>query len=54
MLYRHAKKLHNEDEVTRKSDGRVLVVTSVEIDPDAKSVIVYCDDGNGYRHREIR
>ena len=52
MRYRDAKKLHREDEVVRKSDGRSLYVVEVEI-PNGKNVLIMCDDGNTYHHTEI-
>ena len=52
MTYGAARKLHNEDEVTRKSDGSVLTVLSVEITD--KAVMVFCNDGKTYHHAEIR
>lgn len=52
MTYGAAKKLHNEDEVTRKSDGRVLTILNVEVTD--KAVMMLCDDGETYRHTEVR
>lgn len=52
MLYRNAKKLHNEDEVIRKSDNRSLFVISVKVMD--KDIFVICDDGSIYHHKEIK
>ena len=52
MSYHDAKKLHNEDEVIRKSDDRSLYVVEIEVQDD-KNVLVVCDDGNTYHHTEI-
>ena len=52
MTYKFAKQLHNEDEVTVKETGCVLTVVSVDI--QKKAVIVMCDDGNEYHHRELK
>lgn len=54
MNYRMAKKLHNEDEVVRKADGCPLYVLSVEHCPERHAVLLHCDDGNVYHHREIK
>ena len=54
MTYRAAKKLHNEDEVIRKSDGCPLYVVSTEHHPDEKAVFIFCDDGDCYHHKEVR
>lgn len=52
MRYRNAKKLHNEDEIARKSDGRILRVVEVYAGDGIATVL--CDDGNEYVHTEIR
>lgn len=52
MRYRNAKKLHNGDEVSVKKTGLVQQVLTVER-PDEKTILVYCDDGCTYHHREI-
>lgn len=54
MRYRDAKKLHNGDEVVVKAGNRTLRVVSIEDVPDAGAVMVLCDDGNEYPHRDIR
>ena len=54
MRYRDAKKLHNEDEVMRKSDGRSLYVVSTVVNGLDRSVIIFCDDGNTYHHRDVK
>lgn len=54
MTYRDAKKLHNEDEVIRKSDGAVLRVVAVDDYPKVKTISILCDDGNAYHHREVK
>ena len=52
MTRRQAVKLHNEDEITVKETGEILTVLSVEVYD--KKVLVCCDDGNTYHHRDIR
>ena len=52
MTKRQAEKLHNEDEITVKETGEILTVLSVEVYD--KKVLVFCDDGNTYHHRDIR
>lgn len=52
MDYRHAKKLHNEDEILIKATGETLRV--VEVENTGRAVIVVCDDGHAYHHRDIR
>lgn len=54
MNYKTAVKLHNEDEVIRKSDGRSLYVLSVEHYPERHAVLLHCDDGNVYHHRDVK
>lgn len=54
MTYRDARKLHNEDEVIRKSDGAVLIVKAVDDYPKSRRVILTCDDGQTYDHIEVR
>lgn len=52
MTKRQAEKLHNEDEIMVKETGEILTVLSVEVYD--KKVLVFCDDGNTYHHRDIR
>lgn len=52
MTKRQAEKLHNEDEITVKETGEILTVLSVDVYD--KKVLVFCDDGNTYHHRDIR
>lgn len=52
MLYRNAKKLHNEDAVIRKSDNCSLIVCSVKV--MEKDIFLTCDDGNIYHHKEVK
>ena len=54
MRYRNAAKLHNEDEVIRKSDSASLYVISTVVNTLDKSVIILCDDGNAYHHRDVK
>ena len=54
MRYQNAAKLHNEDEVIRKSDGASLHVISTVVNEPGKAVIILCDDGNEYHHRDVR
>lgn len=54
MDYKHARKLHNGDEVLRKSDGEPLMVLSIEEHIGRKTVLIYCDDGQEYHHREVK
>jgi hypothetical protein len=55
MKYRYAKQLHNGDEVTIKETGAVLtVVEAYKPEPTKNTIIVLCDDGNEYHHRDIR
>lgn len=51
MLYRHAKKLHNEDEVYCKQKRKHLKVVEVIVDP--YDVYVLCNDGEWYHHRTL-
>ena len=51
MRYKDAKKLHNEDEVTLKRTGEVLVVVETEV--QEKDVFIRCDDGVMYHHTAI-
>lgn len=51
MRYKDAKKLHNEDEVTLKRTGEVLVVVETEV--QEKDVFIRCDDGVLYHHTAI-
>jgi len=56
MRYREALKLHNNDEVTLKSNHKVVRVISVEEVPEYKSVIVYAVTEQGFSgllHNEI-
>lgn len=53
MTYPQAKKLHNGDEILRKSDGRSLFVVATENNAEQKYVLITCDDGNDYLHTEI-
>jgi hypothetical protein len=46
MRYRDAKKLHNEDQVTRKSDGVILTVLNVEVYGQYMKVRLNCVDPN--------
>lgn len=52
MRKRQAEKLHNEDEITVKKTGEVLTVLSVDV--YNKMVLVHCDNGNVYHHKNIR
>ncbi|MBQ8626817.1 MAG: hypothetical protein IJ419_11710 [Agathobacter sp.] len=60
MFFRHAKKLHNEDEVTVKKTGLVTTVNSIVINKkedglhDENFVLILCDDGKTYHHTEVR
>lgn len=55
MKYRYAKQLHNGDEVTIKETGAVLtVVEAYKPEPTKNTIIVLCDDGNEYHHRDVR
>ena len=40
MIYRHAKNLHNEDEVRLKDCSKIVSVISVRVDPEARFVSV--------------
>lgn len=57
MLYRHAKNLHNEDEVRLKDCGKVARVISARVDPEARLVrIELIHPVDGYRtvtHRDV-
>lgn len=46
-----AEKLHSGDEVKIKKTGEVKQV--IEIDIANKSVIVTCDDGEKYHHKDL-
>lgn len=52
MTKRQAETLHNEDEIMVKETGEILTVLSVEV--YNKMVLVHCDAGNVYHHRDIR
>jgi len=55
MRFTDAKRLQNEDEVTIKKTGEVLWVLGAWIpDDNPKVVLIECDDGNTYTHREVR
>lgn len=57
MTYRNAQKLHNEDEVTIKATGRVLRVLNTIVINDplfTKAVFIECEDGNTYRHTDVK
>ena len=55
MKYVDARKLHNEDEVTVKETGEVLtVIDAYQPDENVKVILVECDDGNTYHHRDIK
>lgn len=55
MTFREAKKLHNEDEVTIKETGAILTVLDAYINPsNPKQVLIECDDGNTYVHKEVK
>lgn len=51
MLYKYAKKLHNEDEVFDKETKRHLKVVQIKVDP--YDVYVLCNDGEWYHHRRL-
>ena len=53
MLFKHAKRLHNEDEVTIKKTGRIMQVVETKVDHDTKQVEIMCEDGNWYNHKEV-
>lgn len=52
MTRRQAEKLHNEDEMMVKETGEILTVLSVDV--YNKMVLVHCDNGNAYHHKDIR
>lgn len=53
-MKRHdACKLHNEDEVTVKETGKHVHVLDAYLHDDGRTVLVECDDGNTYTHREV-
>ena len=52
MTYQKAKKLHNEDEVIVKESGAVQTVLNTTV--TEKSVIIECDDGNEYHHKDVK
>ena len=54
MTYRNVKKLHNEDEVISKKSKASLYVIQTIVNEDKRQVTILCDDGNEYRHTEIR
>lgn len=53
MTFRDAKKLHNEDEVTVKSTGKLLKVLG-DVEIDGKDAFIRCTDGNLYHHKAIK
>lgn len=54
MTYSAAKKLHNGNEVLRKSDGCPLYVTNTEHHTDKKTILIFCNDGECYHHKDIK
>lgn len=55
MLYKNAKKLHNNDEITLKQTGETTNVISTKI--LEKNVFVYAMTHNGYsklNHKEFK
>lgn len=53
MLYKYAKNLHNGDEVIVKHTNEIVTVIDITYIDD-KKVIVMCDDGNEYHHKDIK
>lgn len=53
MLYRDAKKLHNEDEVIVKSTGVTMQVLEIVIHEKERAVELTLEDGNSYWHNEV-
>ena len=53
MTYQNAKKLHNQDEVLIKEEGIYRYVVNTELDEVNKIVLILCDNGNTYHHREV-
>lgn len=55
MTFRNAKKLHNEDEVTIKETGNILRVLDAYVNLfNSKQILIKCEDGNTYTHKEIK
>ncbi|WP_286077157.1 hypothetical protein [Thomasclavelia cocleata] len=46
-----AEKLHSGDEVKIKKTGEIKTV--IETDVTNKSVVVTCDDGEKYHHKDL-
>lgn len=53
MLYKYAKGLHNGDDVIIKQTNEIVTVIDITYIDD-KKVIVICDDGNEYHHKDIK
>lgn len=53
MLYKYAKNLRNGDEVIIKQTNEIVTVIDI-IYIDDKKIIVMCDDGNEYHHKDIK
>lgn len=59
MKYNDAKKLHNGDEIVIKETNEILTVLRAYQprpvnDIARKVILVECDDGNTYHHRNIK
>lgn len=55
MTFKAAKKLHNEDEVTIKETNTVLYVLDAYVNPsNPKQILIECDDGNTYTHKDVK
>lgn len=53
MLYKYAKDLHNGDEVIIKHTNEIVTVIGITYKDD-KKIIIMCDDGNEYHHKDIK
>lgn len=54
MTFNNAKGLHNEDEVTIKETGEVVIVLQTYQSENGKYIILECDDGNNYYNDEVK
>ena len=52
MKFATAKKLRNGDEVLVKETGEILSVVG-EVTVSDKTVLIPCNDGNIYTHKEV-
>lgn len=54
MTFNNAKNLHNEDEVTIKETGEIVIVLQAYQSENGKHIVLECDDGNTYYNNEVK